>query len=140
MQTITPYLLYEDVDAALAFLSKAFGFKEVLRYTGEGGYVNHAEARLGDAAIYLGDPGDEYRNPKKLGQETVGLYVLVDDVDAHCERARAAGAEIVEEPTDQEYGDRRYGAVDPEGHHWWFAQQVRDVAPDEWGAATSSSS
>ena len=56
MQTITPYLLYEDVDAALSFLSKAFGFKEVLRYTGEGGYVNHAEMRLGDGKIYLGNP------------------------------------------------------------------------------------
>ena len=139
MQTITPYLLYEDVDAALDFLSRAFGFKEVLRYTGEGGYVNHAEARLGHAAIYLGDPGDHYRNPRQLGQDTVGLYVLVDDVDAHYERARAAGAEIVEEPTDQEYGDRRYTAVDPEGHRWYFAQRVRDVAPDEWGAAVSAS-
>ena len=138
MQTIVPYLLYEDVDAALEFLSKAFGFKETLRYTGEAGYVNHAEARLGDAAVYLGDPGEHYRNPRELGQETVGLYVLVDDVDAHCERARAAGAEITEEPSDQEYGDRRYSAVDPEGHLWFFAERVRDVAPEEWGAATAA--
>ena len=138
MQTITPYLLYENVDAALEFLSKAFGFREVLRYTGEAGYVNHAEMRLGDAAVYLGDPGEQYRNPKELGQYTVGIYVLVDDVDRHYERAKAAGAEIVEEPADQEYGDRRYGAVDPEGHRWWFAQQVRDVAPEEWGAVVST--
>ena len=139
MQTITPYLLYEDCDAALEFLSKAFGFKEMLRYTGEEGYVNHAEMRLGDAAIYMGDPGDDYRNPKKLGQETVGLYVLVDDVDAHYERAKAAGAEIREEPVDQEYGDRRYTAIDPEGHHWFFAQHMQEVSPEEWGAATSAS-
>ena len=138
MQTITPYLLYQDVDAALSFLTRAFGFREVLRYAGEAGYVNHAEARLGDAAVYLGDPGDDYRNPRELGQETVGLYVLVDDVDAHCERARAAGAEITEEPSDQEYGDRRYSAVDPEGHLWFFAERVRDVAPEEWGAATAA--
>jgi uncharacterized glyoxalase superfamily protein PhnB len=134
MQTITPYLLYEDVDAALSFLSKAFGFKEVLRYTGEEGYVNHAEMRLGDGTIYLGDPGAQYRNPKKLGQETVGIYALVEDVDAHYERAKAAGAEIREEPTDQEYGERRYTAVDPEGHHWFFAQPTHEVAPEEWGA------
>jgi PhnB protein len=138
MQTITPYLLYEDVDAALGFLAKAFGFQEVLRYTGEAGYVNHAEMRLGDAAVYLGDPGDHYRNPKTLGQDTVGIYVLVDDVDGHHERAKAAGAEIVEEPTDQEYGDRRYTAVDPEGHRWYFAQPMRDVAPEDWGAAVTA--
>jgi uncharacterized glyoxalase superfamily protein PhnB len=138
MQTITPYLLYEDVDAALGFLSKAFGFQEVLRYTGEEGYVNHAEMRLGDAAIYLGDPGEQYRNPKMLGQETVGIYVLVDDIEAHYERAKAAGAEIREEPTDQEYGDRRYTARDPEGHYWYFAQQIREVAAEEWGATVTA--
>jgi uncharacterized glyoxalase superfamily protein PhnB len=138
MQTVTPYLLYEDVDAALAFLSKAFGFEEVLRYTGEEGYVNHAEMRLGDGVIYLGDPGDHYRNPKELGQETVGIYVLVDDVDGHYERAKASGAEIREEPTDQEYGDRRYTARDPEGHYWYFAQQIREVAAEEWGATVSA--
>jgi PhnB protein len=134
MQTITPYLLYEDVDAALEFLSRAFGFEEVLRYTGSEGYVNHAEMRLGDGSIMLGDPGDDYRNPKKLGQETVGIYVHVDDVDAIYERAKAAGAEIRQEPTDQEYGDRNFGVNDPEGHHWWFGQTVREVAPEEWGA------
>jgi uncharacterized glyoxalase superfamily protein PhnB len=100
-QTITPYLLYEDVAGALAFLERAFGFKEHVRLTGSEGYVNHAETRLGGAAVYLGDPGDHYKNPKRLGQETVGLYVLVDDVDAHYERARAGGAESVAKPEDQ---------------------------------------
>jgi uncharacterized glyoxalase superfamily protein PhnB len=138
MQTITPYLLYEDVDAALSFVSNAFGFEEVLRYTGEEGYVNHAEMRLGDAKIYLGDPGDQYRNPKQLGHETVGIYVLVDDVDAHFQRARSAGAEIREEPTDQEYGERRYTARDPEGHCWFFAQATREVAPEDWGAEVAT--
>ena len=120
MQTITPYLLYEDVDAALTFLSQAFGFKEVLRYTGEEGYVNHAEMRMGDGKIYLGDPGEQYRNPKTLGNETVGIYVLVDDVDAHFERAKAAGAEIVREPYDTDYESREYTARDPEGNFWSF--------------------
>jgi uncharacterized glyoxalase superfamily protein PhnB len=135
MTTITPYLLYEDVAAALDFLAQAFGFEETLRYTGAEGYVNHAEMQLGDANVYLGDPGDDYRNPKQLGQETVGIYVNVDeDVDALCERARAAGAEILEEPSDEEYGDRRFTARDPEGHHWFFAKTIREVAADEWGA------
>ena len=136
-QTITPYLLYEDVDRALDWLARAFGFEERLRFTGEAGYVNHAEMRLGEAVIYLGDPGDHYKKPKRLGQETVGLYVLVEDVDAHYERAKAAGAEILAEPEDQEYGDRRYTAQDPEGHHWYFAQQIRVTDPEEWGATVT---
>jgi uncharacterized glyoxalase superfamily protein PhnB len=139
MTTITPYLLYKEVDAALDFLSRAFGFEEILRYTGAEGYVNHAEMRLGDAAIYLGDPGERYRNPKDLGRETVGIYVAIDgDADELCERARAAGAEIKEEPADQPYGDRRFTAIDPEGHYWFFAQRIAQVAPEEWGAQVSS--
>ena len=138
-QKITPYLLYEDVEGALDFLGRAFGFEERLRYTGSAGYVNHAEMRLGDAVIYLGDPGDDYRNPKQLGQSTVQLYVEVEDADAVYERAKAAGAAILEEPTDQEYGQRRFGATDPEGHSWWFAHTIRDVSPEEWGATTAAS-
>ena len=138
MQRITPYLLYEDVEAALEFLSRAFGFEETLRYTGSAGYINHAEMRYRDGAIMMGDPGGDYRNPRRLGVATVQIYVDVDDVDAVYERARAAGAEIIEEVADQEYGSRRFGARDPEGHSWWFAQQVRDVAPSDWGAVPAS--
>ena len=134
MTQIIPYLLYADCERALDWLSDAFGFEEVLRYKGEQGYVNHAEMRLGDATIYMGDPGDDYRNPKDVGHETVGIYVVVDDVDAHYERAKAAGADIREEPRDEPYGERRYTAVDPEGHRWYFATPIREVAPEEWGA------
>ena len=135
MATVIPYLLYSDCEAALEFLSRAFGFDEVLRYTGEAGYVNHAEMRLGDARIFMGDPGDDYRNPRQLGGETVGLSVIVEGgVDELCERARAAGAEIVEDPTDQDYGERRFTAKDPEGHLWFFGQVIRELAAEEWGA------
>ena len=138
MTKITPYLLYADCEAALEFLARAFGFEEVLRYTGSEGYVNHAEMRLGDSIIYMGDPGDQYRNPKQLGQETVGIYVEIDrSVDELFERARAAGAEIREEPTDQEYGHRRFIAKDPEGHEWFFAEVTKQVAPEEWGATVA---
>jgi uncharacterized glyoxalase superfamily protein PhnB len=68
-------------------------------------------------------PDRRYRNPKHAGQTSL-VYVYVEDVDAHCARAREAGAKIVEEPNDQEYGDRRYTADDPEGHQWCFAQQI----------------
>ena len=136
-QTIYPYLLYHSCEDALDWLSRAFGFEETLRYTGEGGYVNHAEMRLADARIFMGNPGEGYRNPKEQGGETIGLYVYVDDVDAHFERAKAAGAAIREEPTDQEYGERRYTAYDPEGHCWYFATPIKQVAPEEWGATVA---
>jgi len=136
-QTIYPYLLYHSCEDALDWLSRAFGFEEVLRYTGEQGYVNHAEMRLGDGHIFMGNPGEGFRNPREQGGETIGLYIYVDDVDVHFERARAAGAEIVEELVDQEYGDRRYTALDPEGHKWFFATQVKQAAPDEWGATVA---
>ena len=137
-QTVTPYLHYEDVAGALDWLSSAFGFRETVRYQGEAGYVNHAEMDVGDgSAIYLGDPGDDYRNPKRLGVSTGSLYVHVPDVDAHHARAREAGATMLEEPHDEQYGDRRYGAEDPEGHHWYFAQRIKEVAPEEWGATVA---
>jgi uncharacterized glyoxalase superfamily protein PhnB len=136
MQAVTPYLLYEDCEAASDFLARAFDFEEVLRYTGEGGYVNHAEMKVGtEGRIYMGDPGDQYKSPKRLGQETCGTYIEVDeDVDALCERARKAGATIREEPVDQEYGHRRFTAEDLEGQVWYFARVVAHVSPQEWGA------
>ena len=138
MTRMVPYLLYADCDRMLGWLSEAFGFEEVLRYTGAEGYVNHAETRLGDASVYMGDPGDDYRGPRETGYESVGIYVLVDGVDSHFERARDAGAEIVSEPADQDYGHRSYSARDPEGHRWYFAQEIKQVAPEEWGAAVAS--
>jgi PhnB protein len=135
--TITPYLLYEDVAGALDFLTRAFGFEETLRYTGPEGYVNHAEMRIADGVILMGDPGGDYRNPAHLGGRTQMVCVNVDDVDAVFEQARAAGAEITEEPADQEYGERRFMARDPEGHAWSISQVIREVRPDEWGAVAS---
>jgi PhnB protein len=121
MGRIAPYLLYEDGAGAINFLTSAFGFEEAMRMEDEGGAVNHAELRLGEDTVMLGDPGEDYKNPRNADHSTALVHVYVDDVDAHFERAKAAGAEIVMEPTDQEYGDRRYDAKDPEGHFWSFA-------------------
>jgi PhnB protein len=122
---ITPYLYYEDVRAALTFLSKAFGFKKFGRpMSGPGGKIQHAAMKLGDAMVMMGFPGPQYMNPKHLGEATQSLYVNVDDVDKHCARARRAGAKIIEEPAETFYGARRYGAEDPEGHQWYFAEDV----------------
>ncbi len=122
---ITPYLLYEDVAGALKWLAKAFGLRKYgIQISGPDGKINHAAMKLGDGLIMMGYPGPKYKNPKHLGQATQNLYVNVEDVDQHCERARRAGAKIIEEPEDQFYGDRRYGAEDPEGHVWYFAQRI----------------
>ncbi|MGH3105129.1 MAG: VOC family protein [Gaiellaceae bacterium] len=137
-QNVTPYLLYEDVAGALDWLSDAFGFEERLRFDGPDGYVSHAEMDVEGGSIMMGDPGPDYRSPKRSGHLNSQVHVYVEDVDAHFERAKAAGAEIRQELADQPYGDRRYDAYDPEGHLWSFAQRIQDLAPEEWGATTPS--
>lgn len=123
-QTITPYLLYEDGAAAIEFATRAFGFREVQRMTGAGGGL-HAELELAPdvGRIYLGQPQGDFRNPATVGR-TSQVYVLVDEVDSHCERAKAAGATIIEELNDLPFGHRRYGCADPQGHEWYFAQLI----------------
>ena len=128
---VAPYLLYEDLDGTVDWLIEAFGLEESLRMKGEDGRAVHAELRLGGGVVMMGRPGGAYRNPKHLGGATHLVHVYVDDVDALCARARAAGASIVREPADQFYGDRTYSAEDPEGHQWSFAQRIRDVAPED---------
>ena len=119
---ITPYLLYEDLGGALEWLAKAFGFQ--LRHPLPSGTVTHAEMEFEGAVIMMGHPGPQYRNPKHLGEATQNLYVRVEDIDRHFERALRAGAVVLERPADQPYGDRRYGVEDPEGHRWYFAQST----------------
>ena len=127
---ITPYLYYEDVGEALKFLAKAFGFsKHGAQMRGNDGKISHAAMKLGDDLIMMGRPKSGYRNPKRLGQATQSLYINVPDVDKHFARTTKAGATILEEPVNTEYGHRRYGAEDPEGHQWYFAQEIRQPKP-----------
>src|SRR5580765_3110764 len=122
---ITPYLLYEDVGDALKFLAKPFGFRKYgAQMLGPDGRIRQAAMQHGDDVIMMGCPGPGYRNPKRLGQATQNLYVNAEDVDKHFERARKAGATILEEPAQTAYGARRYGAEDPEGHQWYFAEEL----------------
>jgi uncharacterized glyoxalase superfamily protein PhnB len=129
-QQVIPYLLYEDGPATIEFLTKAFGFDAGMRTTGSAGGM-HAELEVapGGGLIYLGQPMEEFRNPSVVGK-TSFLYVVVDDVDSHHRRAKNAGARIIEEPTDQDYGHRRYGCVDPQGHEWYFAQPIAKPESD----------
>ena len=133
-QCLIPYLLYRDVRKALAWLNKAFGFRELgERFEGKDGKIQHAAMTISKdgETLMMGCPGPKYKNPKQLGSATQILYIHVENVDKHFARAKKAGAKITEKPQDTFYGDRRYSAVDPEGHQWSFAQHVRDVSAAE---------
>ena len=121
---ITPYLLYQDAGAAVDWLAKAFGLRpdEVLK--GADGRVGHASMTFGKALVMFGSPGPEFKGPRAAGHWTANVYVDVDDVETHYARAVKAGVSIIEEPRDTPYGARRYGAEDPEGHRWYFAQPL----------------
>lgn len=121
---VMPYLLYEDADRAVEWLTTAFGLREADRQRGADGRTSHAELRFGNEQILLGCPGPQYRNPKHIGSLTQYLYLLVSDVQAIFERAVQAGATVVEKPADQPYGHRRCAVDDPEGHRWYFAQPI----------------
>jgi uncharacterized glyoxalase superfamily protein PhnB len=134
-------LSYEDAGAAADWLVRAFGFEERERYAEPDGTVSHVELRLGDGVVMLGNPGPDYRGPKRHREECEaaarwsrvpyvvdGVLAYVEDVDEHFERARAAGATILSQPEDQPYGDRHYRAEDVEGHRWMFAQRLREAA------------
>lgn len=121
-QTFYPCLFYRDANAAITWLHNAFGFETLMNVQNEDGTVAHAELRLGDGVIMLGTARAERGNasPRDLPATNQSIYAIVDDVDAHCARARAAGAEITAEPVDEDYGGRGYSARDLEGHGWSF--------------------
>lgn len=128
-QRVIPCLLYGDAAGAIAFLCRAFGFEERLRLDHEGGAVLHAELAVGDNVLRLATarPEEDQRAPPELPGLPCSVVVYVDDVDAHCARAREAGATIECEPEDSFGGERAYRARDPEGHRWQFVTRVRDV-------------
>jgi len=116
---IFPALKYSDGAAALKWLERAFGFREHVSYSAPDGTIAHAQMTLGTGMIMLGSAGKpDPRNP--WSTERQGVYVCVDDIDAHYARAKTAGADVVRELTDTEYGSREYSARDPDGHLWSF--------------------
>lgn len=132
-------VFYRDPRAALAWLEKAFGFERSMVISDQDGNIVHAEMRYGDSYLMVGaEWADFVASPASIGgKNTQMLHVQVrDGIDAHCDHARAAGAQIQQEPTDQFYGDRTYRARDPEGHVWTFGQRVRQVSREEAEQAT----
>jgi uncharacterized glyoxalase superfamily protein PhnB len=129
-------IFYDEAAKAIDWLSQAFGFEVQLKVEGEGGHIEHSELRFGEALIMVGDASLGCRpwgkSPRSMnGSNTQSVHIYVDDAEAHCKRARAAGAQIPTEPKTTDYGedywtDRSYEAIDPEGHHWWFSQRLRN--------------
>ena len=126
--TVVPVLVYPDVREAVAWLGAAFGFVERLQI----GENHRSQLSVGDGAVIVGDVRHD-RKPPRAGEATHSVLVRVEDANAHCERARAHGAEIMMEPTDFEYGERQYAAADLAGHQWTFSETLDDVAPESWG-------
>ena len=118
MRNVHPVLKYDDAHAAIDFLERAFGFERLEVHETDAGKVAHAELRSGDAVVSLSSTGGEPVY-EQCAHRTV-VYVVVDEVDPLHDRAKAAGAEIVYELTDQDYGSRDYSARDPEGNLWSF--------------------
>ncbi|MEU5806799.1 VOC family protein [Streptomyces sp. NPDC047718] len=119
--SVFPALVYRDAKAAIRQLTEAFGFTRVAVYEGEDGTVRHAELAYGPGAVMLGSGGTGgVFDAAMAGAGPTGIYVVVDDVDAHHRRAVEHGAEILMEPTDQDYGSRDYMARDVEGNVWSF--------------------
>jgi uncharacterized glyoxalase superfamily protein PhnB len=122
-QTLFTGMRYMDALKAIDWLEKAFGFKRHVVYEGPDGTIGHAELVFDGAIIMLGSYREDmfrYKMPKDVGGVTQAAYLYVADVDAHCARAKEAGAEIVIGPKDTDYGSREYSARDPEGHLWHF--------------------
>jgi uncharacterized glyoxalase superfamily protein PhnB len=130
-------VVYKDAAKAIDWLCAAFGFEVRLKVEGEGGVIEHSELVFGEAVIM---PCDERRqqdkgwpmvSPRSVGgSNTQSIMLYVDDVDAHCARARAAGGTITIEPAVSDYGeeywaDKSYQCEDLEGHRWWFCERVR---------------
>jgi len=130
---IVPSLAYDDVPAAVDWLSRAFGFRERAdaRLTGDGFVLAWMES--GEGLISLSTAGGhELRSPKTAGVTTQSLKVYVDHVDRHFAQAKAAGATIISEPEDGFWGGRIYRAADLEGHRWEFSQRNRESAAKDW--------
>jgi uncharacterized glyoxalase superfamily protein PhnB len=132
-RTVTPYLVCRGASDAIAFYRKAFGAKELLRMPMPGGGLAHAEIRIGDSHVMLGDEMPEMgaKAPPTIGGTAVHIFLYVKDVDKAFAQATAAGATVEMPPTDMFWGDRHCKLSDPFGHKWSMATHIEDVSPKE---------
>jgi uncharacterized glyoxalase superfamily protein PhnB len=130
--TVIPVLTYPDVPAAAVWLASAFGAVEHVRI-GDG---HRVQMSIGDGAFVIAEATATRRTPSSGERVPVSIMVRVENAREHCAGARAAGAAIIEEPTDHMYGERQYSADDLAGHRWTFTESIADVAPEEYGSRT----
>jgi len=131
--TVTPSLTVAGAARAIDFYKKAFGAEEIMRFEGPDGKLMHAEIRIGDSVVMLGDemPDHGAKGPKSFGGTSVGFFIYGENVDAAWKRAVDAGGKEVMPLADQFWGDRAGCIEDPFGHRWWLGQHVKDLTPDE---------
>lgn len=133
--TVTPYLVVNDAAGAIDFYKRAFGAQEIMRMAGPQGKIGHAEIKIGDSVIMLGDEmpaaNMSTRSPQSVGGTTAGLMLYVENVDSAFQQAVNAGAKVEMPLGDMFWGDRYGRLVDPFGHSWSLATHKEDVAPEE---------
>lgn len=131
--TITPYLRVRKGREAIDFYKKAFGAEEVYSLPGPDGSVMHAELKIGDSRMMLGEECKDWglMSPLSLGGNGSGLHLYVEDVDASFKRAADAGCKVAMPPTDMFWGDRYGKLIDPFGHEWSIGTHMEDLSPDE---------
>lgn len=131
--TLTPYIILRDASAAIDFYKKIFHAQEILRIPGPNGSVGHAELKIGDSMIMMGEemPAMGHKAPQTVGGTPIGLVIYVKNVDAVFNAAVAAGAKVLKPVENQFYGDRMGGIEDPFGHHWYIGTHMEDLSPEE---------
>lgn len=123
--SVTPYLTVDDAEAVINFARQAFGATLTFRQNDDKGAIRHAEIRVGDSVVMIGQARDQWKARPST------LYVYVEDIDATYKKAIAAGGKSLREPTTEFYGDRSGGVEDSQGNQWWIATHVEDVSPEE---------
>ncbi len=133
---VTPYLIVSDAGKAIEFYKRGLGAQEIMRMPGPGGRIMHAEVKIGDSIVMLGEePPDKptLRAPQSAGMQTASLYLYVPNVDTAFKRALDAGAKAVQPVADMFWGDRIAQIADPSGHQWTLATHKEDLTPEEIG-------
>ena len=133
MPWLTPTIVLKDVKNSMAFYEEAFGFKTRFTMPDKSGKIMHAEMAYKDQSIMMGPeyPDHNMHSVSKLNGSPVGFYLYTENVDEFCKKAKAAGANVIQEPTDQFWGDRTCTVTCPEGYRWSFAQNVADFDPSK---------
>ena len=123
--TVTPFLLVKEAEKVIEFLKRAFGAVESSRHTMPDGSIMHAELRIGDSNVMLAEANEKWPAMPSM------LYLYMQDVDSVYKKAVQAGGKSLREPTNEFYGDRSAGVIDPSGNQWWIATHVEDVPEEE---------